>query len=322
MITMSKNNQLAEIKEDDIKALDKITKEAMVIGTIGERFENAFKIAYGIEKLEKALTPNVMKPVMKLQGSRLGFRTDKDKDGGYPQETVKRCMIEAVMKGIYPCFNQFNIIAHNMYITQEGYRHLLDNINDLKYSIVPEVPEIKEKNKTYSANVKIRVSWQVGIDGKALTQSLEFNIKGATNSKGYHITSNDAYIGKAKRKAMHWLHEQVTGITSAEGDASEIDITPKKEEKPKKQIEESNEEPPELFTEPVKEGEVTLEEKSALYKEISKGATGKHIKGYLVKEGHITPKQSFKDISDELYGKIKDHSSQFIDSVNLEMEEI
>src|SRR5215204_5340477 len=88
-------------------------------------FEKAYLIANAIAELKSLLTPEYMKPIMQMQGNKLGFKTDKDKDGGYPEAIVKNCLIEAVLMGVQPFGNQFNIIANNTYITKEGYGYLL-----------------------------------------------------------------------------------------------------------------------------------------------------------------------------------------------------
>jgi hypothetical protein len=74
-------------------------------------FTMASRMAAGIRALRAALTPEIMQDIMALQGSSLGFRTDKDKEGGYPVEVVKECMIEAVLKGARVINNETNIIA-------------------------------------------------------------------------------------------------------------------------------------------------------------------------------------------------------------------
>ncbi|MFK5282891.1 hypothetical protein ACI3PL_25325, partial [Lacticaseibacillus paracasei] len=79
---------------------------------------------------------------MALQGNRLGFKTDKDKSGGYPESVVKNCLIEAVLLGIQPTGNQFNIIAGNMYPTKEGCGYLLNNFKGLSYNLVCSLPRI------------------------------------------------------------------------------------------------------------------------------------------------------------------------------------
>ena len=43
-----------------------------------EGFEKAFVMASAIQVLKERLTPEFMKPIMALQGSNLGFKTDKN----------------------------------------------------------------------------------------------------------------------------------------------------------------------------------------------------------------------------------------------------
>ena len=64
-------------------------------------FQKAFVMASAIQTLKDKLTPEFMAPIMALQGSKLGFKTDKDlaknpntgkyeKVRGYPFEVVKK----------------------------------------------------------------------------------------------------------------------------------------------------------------------------------------------------------------------------------------
>jgi len=105
-------------------------------------FEKAFLIASAVQELKLELTAEYMKPIMGLQGNRLGFKTDKDNAGGYTEAIVKNCLIEAVLTGVQPFGNQFNIIAGNMYITKEGFGYVLSNVKGLSYDIIPQLPRI------------------------------------------------------------------------------------------------------------------------------------------------------------------------------------
>ena len=44
-------------------------------------FEKSYKIANAIAFLKENLSNEYMKPIMAMQGSRLGFKTDKDNNG-------------------------------------------------------------------------------------------------------------------------------------------------------------------------------------------------------------------------------------------------
>ena len=117
-------------KETTIEALNN-----SVMSVIGsdkmKSFEKAYIVAEAISNLQTLLTPEYMKPILALQGNRLGFRTDKDKNGGYSEAQVKNCLIEAVLMGLQPTGNQFNIIAGNTYPTKEGLGYLLANFQGL-----------------------------------------------------------------------------------------------------------------------------------------------------------------------------------------------
>jgi len=192
---------------------------------INGKLTKALVLGNAIQTLESLLNKEIMAPIMKLKGSKLGFRTDKDNyDHGYSEGIVKRCFIEALLVGVEPVGNQFNIIAENMYITKEGCTHLLSNIKGLTYSVVPCVPNVnKSPEGEYSAIVKVKVCWTY--KGNERKQELEFSCKGAADKRGKHITGADAYIGKAERKAKHWLYSHITGQSIGEGEVEDsIDV--------------------------------------------------------------------------------------------------
>jgi len=175
-------------------------------------FEKAFLTASAIQELKQALTPEFMAPIMALQGSKLGFKTDRDKDGGYPETVVKNCIIEAVLQGFQVVGNQFNIIAGNTYGTKEGYGYLLSQLPGLWYEITPTIPRVKDQ----SAAIVMAIHWKY--NGSAGQKDLDIPVK--INS----MMGPDAIIGKATRKARHWLYCSLTGSEMPEGDVTDIDF--------------------------------------------------------------------------------------------------
>lgn len=153
---------------------------------------------------------------MALQGSNLGFKTDKI----YSMEEVKSCLIDAVLLGLQPTNNEFNIIAKNMYPTRAGFGSLLKKINGLKYSISYSNPTFTPDKS--SANCTATIKWE--LNGESHVQEQEFAIK----SNQY--ATADAILGKAERKARRWLFNTVEGTDIPDGDVTDIghiDITPK-----------------------------------------------------------------------------------------------
>lgn len=171
-------------------------------------FERASLIANATAGLEKALTSEFMKPFMDLQGKNYGFKSDKI----YDETTVKHCLIEAVMMGVEPVGNHFNIIAKNSYITKEGFGFLLKEIQGLSYRIIPGVPRISGQ----SALIEMRVSWTI----RDIKQEEKLNLPIKVNS----FMGPDAVIGKATRKARKWLFETITGSEVPDGDITEAEV--------------------------------------------------------------------------------------------------
>jgi len=198
-------------KKYDVLAIQLDSEVAAVIKVDGlEGFKKAYVIAEATGKLQEMLTPEYMKPIMKMQNMKLGFLTDK-KDSGYPEQVVKLCLIEAVLTGVQPYGNQFNIISGNMYVTKEGFGYLLGNIPGLDYSIIPSLPKVNQAKD--GAAVDMTVSWS--INGKKQEKVIPIAVK--MNS----FMGVDAVIGKATRKARAWLFSNLTGVEVGEGDVQD-----------------------------------------------------------------------------------------------------
>lgn len=206
---------VATINEKQSLVSQELNEQVLaVLSSKVEGFEKAFIMASAIQVLKDRLTPEFMAPIMALQGSNLGFLTDK-KGTGYTMEEVKSCLIDAVLLGLQPTGNEFNIISSNMYPTRQGFGSLLKKIPGLKYSITYSNP-IFAPDKT-SATCKATVTWE--FNGVKDTQTQEFPIK----SNAY--ATADAILGKAERKARRWLFNTVNGTDIPDGDVTDIPHT-------------------------------------------------------------------------------------------------
>jgi hypothetical protein len=207
-------------KPEQILELDGIVKECNLSNMTAEQaFESAFRMAAGVQKLRQTITPAMMKDIMALQGTALGFRTDKDRDGGYDVEVVKDCAIEAVLRGFRLVGNEINIIAGRMYGTKEGFARLVrefEGITDLR--LVPGVPRLQSGG----ALVTYRANWK--FEGAPQNLEREFAIR--VNSG----MGADAIVGKATRKMLAAIYGQLTGSEHAlpEGEVGDEVLTPEK----------------------------------------------------------------------------------------------
>lgn len=179
-----------------------------------EGFAMAFKISSAIQAIKDMLTPEYMKPIMAMQNNALGFKTDKP-DGGYPEHIVKNCLVEAVLRGVQPFNNHFNIIAGNCYITKEGFGYLLDNVKGLQKEINFALPRVNDQ-KTGAAIV-MKLKWEY--QGKKEERDIDFPIR------MNQYMGTDAVIGKGMRKARKWLYDYLSGFETPDGDVADIDST-------------------------------------------------------------------------------------------------
>lgn len=231
---------ISEKNEALALALDSIVVDGKNAMAVKSAFLRTFAMGESLAKLREALTPAIMKSIMSLQNTRLGFKTDS-RDRGYPLDVVRDCLIEALLYGVCPTGNQFNIISSSAYITKEGFTYLLANLRGLtalRYKITPaEIAESSTAGTTREGKqyqkieregaTKVALEWVFnGVDG---SEELEFVIKVNAGM------GQDAIAGKAERKAKAWLYNHLTGLGLPEADASEAspsptpmrDVTPK-----------------------------------------------------------------------------------------------
>lgn len=210
-----------------VRELDMAIERGIAAQALGGRMERTLALASAVQEIAERLTPQVMAPVMALQGRSVGFKTDKDLSGGYPVEVVRDCLIEAAMQGVFPCGNEFNIIGGRAYVTKEGMGRKLKSVNGLSYHITPGVP----RQSAGGAVVTMTVAWTYA--GKAESKDLEICTR--VNSG----MGADAILGKATRKARAWLWQVITGqeVPEGETEAEIVSAPPRPRRSPFKRAE-------------------------------------------------------------------------------------
>lgn len=209
-------NQLS-VLGPKLAALDQFAEENnLAILTEGKgSFTAALSVADAIGRLKEMLTAEIMTPIMKLQGTSLGFKTDKDREGGYPLEVVRDCFIEATLRGFKMVGNQTNIIGARAYQTKEGFEDwFMRKGREGKFTDYRESYTIPKIITEQEAHVTVSATWKWnGTADKMENVALAIRI-----NKGQGA---DAILGKAKRKLLAKIYSRVTGTTITEGDANE-----------------------------------------------------------------------------------------------------
>lgn len=201
------------------KALEMAKKMDSIIHWAGTEIqqmaglERTYSLAQAMTMLRETLTPEYMIPIMALQGTKLGFKTDSKEPKGYSEAVVKECLIEATLNGLEVVGNQWNIIKGQMYITKEGLAYKLNNIPGLAYQLIPALPRMNAQST--SAAVEMKIIWSMH-DGPKKEITLPIPIKMD------QYTTTDAVLGKATRKARAWLFATVTGRELPDGDSTDM----------------------------------------------------------------------------------------------------
>jgi hypothetical protein len=174
----------------------------------------AILTAQGVQALRNGLTEDLMRPISDLQGTELGFRTDKDASGDrYPDPVVRDVVIQAMMLGFRLTGNEFNIIAGRFYAAQQGCVRAVQQwpgVSNVHWQ--PGVPQIKDASALCEGELSF------SYDGEPVVLRFRRPLKEGDLDTRIPIRVNrgqgpDAVLGKAKRKAFAAAIEWLTGHT-------------------------------------------------------------------------------------------------------------
>lgn len=230
----TETNETAITKEERDERIAKTNAEIMDvvnecgIATLQKQppLVRSIMLADGISRLREIVTPGLVKRYfMPMQGHRLGFVTDRDKDGGYDVETVRGVLVEALLRGFHPVGNEFNIIAGNFYGAQAGYERQVreyQGLQNFQYRL-----GVPQQGPGATSLIPFDASWQ--LNGKDMVEtgrepsaenSMDTRLVVRTNSG----QGPDAALGKAKRKLFALIYTQLTGLTDDSIDTDGYDI--------------------------------------------------------------------------------------------------
>ncbi len=218
-------DQIIDKTEVDIAQLDRIDKRLAAYRNEESNFGELIKAvarAEMIHALADAIEP-FMPTFMKLKNSKLGFLTDENgrkEPFSYPVDKVRDCIVDALLMGLHPIGNEFNIIGGNMYATKDGLWRLCNQIpglSDLQTFCDP--PSYDD-----GARKVVVVAW-----AKYLVHGEEKKINYKVPIRINRGMGDDAIIGKATRKILERVYKTETGrlIASSDLDDDEEDDGPK-----------------------------------------------------------------------------------------------
>ena len=193
--------------------IDEIAKECNIAGVTSHGFAAQLAVARAMGELRSLLTADVMRQIMALQGSELGFLTDQDKKGGYDEKTVRDVAIVAILRGFALVNNEINIIAGRCYGTKNGYTRLVRELPGLTDLKVTEGRIVKQSDAV--AIVPVVAEWLVNGKRDEIKADIPVKIDGYSTA--------DQILGKAWRKIHARIYARVTGSRQSDVDDEQED---------------------------------------------------------------------------------------------------
>ncbi len=185
----------------------------------GTNITRALVVGLAIGELRRAIEP-LMPIFTKLQGSPLGFKTDKEKEGGYPAEIVREALITGFLMGVRPVGNELNIISNGCYITRHGWERKVREFPGVTDAdCIPGIPFASAAHGNQVV-CKVALSWKLnGVRQEILDpEGKPGRVFGIRVNSGSTV---DANVGKAKAKAWRAAFEFLSGKALVIGDAED-----------------------------------------------------------------------------------------------------
>lgn len=220
--------------------IDRISETGvMAFSGAGGKLAEEITAAQAMVDLRELLSDDMMRPIMGLMNTQLGFLTDRNPNAAwepkdpYPPAVVRDVFIESRLRGFHVLGNEFNIIGGRFYACVNGFRRRLTDGKTFpglsEFSDDYSVPEMRGDG----AVVKCSATWKM--NGVPASVKREFPIR---VNKGMGA---DAILGKAQRKLLKVVHDRVSGIQTPDGEVGE---------EPLKQAKQSSEPTEPQFTRP------------------------------------------------------------------------
>lgn len=210
-------------------ALGSVQREALSI--LGDKtlddISKGYATACAVQQFRNALSDDkIIAPIMALQGNPVGFLTDKDKSGGYDVATVRDSVVTALLLGFRLIGNEFNIISGRFYAAVNGCDRQLNELCAEPPLHEPGIVDFDLEKKR--AIIEYALTYRLKGDTVATTVSQRVAVRLQFSRDGMLVTTDDAVIGKARRKVTWSILRSVRGFdgTGVEEGQVEKNVTP------------------------------------------------------------------------------------------------
>lgn len=198
----------------DLDILDQASQEAALkLHSARTALSRGHALAMCVKTLRTLLTPEILADFTELQNSKLGFLTDRKE--GYDAVDLRDIIIDGLIRGLSPVGNQFNVIAGNIYVTKEGFTHLLGMLRPLTELDIRVGNPTRAKDNQQVAFMECVARWKWYGEPDQLefktTDNGDFRIMVKVNSG----MGADALLGKGRSKVLRKVYEHIMGSQHA-----------------------------------------------------------------------------------------------------------
>ena len=193
------------------------TRYADAIERTESRVMKAILMSRARSTIANLISPQLLDAFMSLQNEKLGFKTDKA--DGYGREVVKKCIVSALMYGVFPFNNEFNIIKGDVMIVQNGWRRKLHEIEGLDFPKLSPI-DLIETPRYYK--VLIRAEWK--LHGVADSWDKYVLVDRGSQSKDA-ATTIDNLMGRVERRMLEAIYKKLRGEPFGDADEEATDDT-------------------------------------------------------------------------------------------------
>lgn len=235
------STELMRVDEKTVVAIEEACEQCNLakLATLSP-IRRTLVLAKGMQAIRNHLTGPVMKDIMALANTPLGFLTDRkpgqrDKHGKevtpYSEAVIRDCVVEGMLRGASIIGNEMNVLVGRCYLTKAYFERAVREWPGLTHLAITEGVPMRTTSSKYVL-VPMRASWQLN----GVPQELRCEHTSEVDSRIPVIENEgmaaDAVLGKAKRKLFakifarlagsEWIAEQA----ELDGDAVDVESTP------------------------------------------------------------------------------------------------
>lgn len=196
--------------------MNQLISDCKILTSNISEYEKSLLYGHYLVQIKNQISGKVLEIVKDLMNTGIGFKTDKPT---YSDEIIKNCVTQAIMHGLRIHGNEFNILGGNFYATKEGLERIVNRNPDLERKIIIKSRGFKKSPETEIWALSFDYDFKLK-DRQEIKDDVTVYVRG---KQGNYEIPLDAVLGKARRKVLKTIYNQMTQGFFLLEDADDID---------------------------------------------------------------------------------------------------